>query len=283
MAPEDFLEKHLAKARVAILSEVRAIAAGTATALRCFVEAGGRLLVTGCVPAAADGGAAIDWLGMTREPAPWQDHIYLPLWQADAERSPVLVHGPFHRLALSTAEMVLPAIQPYDCSFGMRFGHATGPASFEPSAVPALTRRALGRGEVWYLEAPIGSDYYHKANYWQADWLRGLMERLLPSPAARVISEAGNVEAVPHLSERATWVFLINHGGEQIGLSQRTARTFASVPHFPIVVEVRIPPDRVPKSVTVGDQRVNWTQEDAVLRVELTLDGIWTVLKAVWR
>jgi hypothetical protein len=55
------------------------------------------------------------------------------------------------------------------------------------------------------------------------------------------------------------------------------------VPHFPIVVEVRIPPDRVPKSVTVGDQRVNWTQEDAVLRVELTLDGIWTVLKAVWR
>jgi hypothetical protein len=283
IAPEDFLEKHLSKARVVILSELRALTAAAATALRRFVEAGGRLLVTGRVPAAAAGGLALDWLGVTRAEAPWQDHIYLPLWQPDAEKSPVLVHGPFHRLALAGAEMVLPAIQPYDCSFGMRFGHATGPASFEPSTVPALTRLAVGRGEVWYLEAPIGSDYYHKANYWQADWLRGLMERLLPNPAARVVSAAGNVEAVPHVSARATWVFLINHGGEQIGLSQRTARTFAQVPHFPITVEVRIPPGREPKSVSAGAKRVAWTREGSVLRAKLTLSGIWTVVKAVWR
>ena len=283
ITPEDLLEEHLPRARVVILSELRALSTGAAAALRAFVEAGGRLLVTGQVPAAEDGGAGLDWLGVTREPAPWQDHIYLPLWQPDPEKSPVLVHGPFHRVALSGAEAVLPAIQPYDCSFGMRFGHATGPASPEPSDVPVLTRRQVGRGEAWYLEAPIGSDYYHKANYYQADWLRAFLERLLPDPAARVISDSGNVEAVPHTSERATWVFLINHGGEQIGLSQRTARTFAQVPAFPVTVEMRVPAGRTPATVTAGGKPLAWTQEGPVLRVPLTLDALWTVVKAVWR
>lgn len=282
IVPEDFLARHLATAKVAILSETQAVTGATAAALRAFVEAGGRLLVTGRLPA-VDGGAVLDWVGVKRAETPWQDHIYLPLWQADPEKSPVLVHGPFHQLTLAGGERVLPAIQPYDCSFGMRFGHATGPASLEPSAEAAVVRCRLGRGEVWYLAAPIGSDYYQKANYWQADWLRGLMERLLPRPVGRVVSEAGGVEIVPHLSDAATWAFLINHGGEQLSSAQRTARTFACVPHYPVTIELRIPQGRKTAAVTVGGKRVRYRVNDGVLSVQTVLDGLWTMVKATWR
>ncbi|OGV76065.1 MAG: hypothetical protein A3K19_02345 [Lentisphaerae bacterium RIFOXYB12_FULL_65_16] len=282
IVPEDLLERHLGRARVVILSENRAVTAATAQALRAFVGGGGRLLVTGRIPHVD--GAGFDWLGVTRSEKPWQDHIYLPLWQHDPDKSPVLVHGAFHRLTLHPdTETILPAIQPYDCSAGMRFGHATGPASFEPSDAPALTRRCLGQGEVWYLEAPIGSDYQVKANIWQADWLRELVQRLLPQPAARVVSESGSVEIVPHMSAKATWAFLINHGGEQLSSSQRTARTFADVPPYTVAVEMRIPSGLMPRSVTVGSRRAAWTQDGAILRLSLTLDRIWTVVKAIWR
>lgn len=280
IAPEDLLAGHLARAKVVILSENRAITAGTAQALRAFVEGGGRLLITGRLPEAE--GAGLDWIGVTRGEQPWQDHIYLPLWRRDPERSPVLVHGPFHRLTLHPdTEAVMPAIQPYDCSAGMRFGHATGPASFEPSDAPALTRRRVGKGEAWYLEAPLGSDYCAKANCWQAEWLRELLQRLLPRAAARVVS-AGSVEIVPHVSPQATWAFLINHGGEQLASLQQTARTFAPPPPYPVTVELRVPRGREPESVTVGGRRATWIREGSTLHLSLKLDRIWTVVKVVW-
>jgi hypothetical protein len=277
---EDLLPRHLGRARVVVLAECRGLGAGPAAALRQFVEAGGRLLVSGCIPEVA--GAAIDWLGVTRDATPWQDHIYLPLWAEDPDKSPVLVHGPFHRLRLAGGERVLRAIQPYDCSFGMRFGHATGPVSFAPSAESALVRHGVGRGEVWYLEAPIGSDYYHKANLWQADWLRGLLERVLPQPTARVVSEAGSVEIVPHVSAAATWAFLINHGGEQLSFSQRTARTSAVVPPYPITVELRIPAGRIPGPAALDGEPVEGTVAGQVLRFDLIAERLWAVLKVVW-
>jgi len=125
----------------------------------------------------------------------------------------------------------------YDCSHGMRFGHATGPISFECSDAPALTRHAVGRGAVWYLEANIGTCYQTVANYWQADWFRGLFERLLPRPTVRVVSEAGSVEVVVHATQDAVWAFLINHGGEQLCHGSATSRVFEWVPPYPIVLE----------------------------------------------
>ena len=45
------------------------------------------MLAVGSVPGTE--GSALDWLGVTREPRPWQDHIYLPAWSAakSADRS----------------------------------------------------------------------------------------------------------------------------------------------------------------------------------------------------
>ena len=278
---EDFLASRLAETKLFLLSGNEAIAAASDAQLRQWVEDGGALLVVGRVPTVD--GRPMDWLGVAREPTPWQDHIYLPLFAPDEEKSPVLVHGDFHKVAATDAEVVLEAIQPYDCSHGMRFGHATGPVSFATSGVPALTRRTLGKGQVYYLEAPVGWDYANLANYWQADWFRTLLERLLPRPLARVVSEAGTVEVVPHADGNSVWAFLVNHGGEQQTFTGRTVRTFAQVPPYPVTLEVAVPSGKSVARVTVGGAAAEFAVADGIVRIPQICDSIWRVVRVDWR
>ena len=277
---EDLLPDRLNGVRLVILSEAEGATPETDALLRSFVESGGRLLVAGRVPRVA--GEPMGWCGVRTGTEPWQDHIYLPLWTEDPTRSPVLVHGPFHKTVATTAETVQFAIQPYDCSYGMRFGHATGPASFECSDVPAVTRLPYGDGEVWFLAAPVGSDYDRRANLWQAEWMRGLLERLVPDARVRVVSGAGTVEVVAHTSTDSTWAFLINHGGEQLSFSMKTARTFDVVPPYPVTLEVRDPAGRAPRAVTVAGVPAAWDTQGGVVRVPQVADSIWRVVRVDW-
>ena len=277
---EDLLLDRLSGVRLVILSESEAVTPETDVLLRSFVESGGRLLVTGRLPRVD--GEPMAWCGVNTEPEPWQDHIYLPLWAEDPTQSPVLVHGPFHRTLATTADSVLFTIQPYDCSYGMRFGHATGPASFECSDVPAVTRLAYGSGEVWFLAAPLGSDYDRLANTWQAGWMRGLLQRLVPEARVRLVSEAGTVEVVAHANTDTTWAFLINHGGEQLSFSSRTARTFDFVPPYPAALEIRDPAGRSPKAVTIRGEAVEWNSDNGVVRIPQVADSIWRVVRVDW-
>lgn len=278
---EDFLADRLADTRLFILSETDALSAATAATLKKAVEDGANLLVTGGIPQVE--GKPMDWFGVQQETAPWQDHIYLPLLCPDDEKSPVLVHGPFRRIAVDGAEVVLEAIRPYDCSFGMRFGHGTGPISFETCGEPILTCRPCGRGQVWFLATPIGSDYNERANYWQADWFAQLLRRLVPQPIARVVGECGSVEPVPHVDKDATWVFLINHGGEQLAFNSRAARTFTCVPPYPVTLEACIPPGREVADVTVAGESIPFTVEGGLVRIPQTMDVIWRVVKIAWK
>ena len=282
MVAECFLPTHLDRAKVVILPETEAVSADTATRLKAFVKAGGQLLVTGRIPDVD--GAPMDWLGVSREDTPWQDHIYLPLWEDDVDKSPVLVQGDFHRvLPDEGTEVVLHAIQPYDCSHGMRFGHATGPISFECSDEPALTRHTLGRGAVWYLEANIGTCYRTVANYWQADWFRGLFERLLPRPSVRIVSEAGTVEVVAHTTADAVWAFLINHGGEQLCHGTAVSRVFDWVPPYPVILEVSVPEGKAVACVNCAGRALAYEVGEGVVRIPQTMDTIWRVVKVGWR
>jgi hypothetical protein len=277
---EDFLDQNLSGRRVIILSECEALGKEAERLLRGFVESGGVLLICGRLPLVD--GTPLDWAGVTRSDAPWQDHIYLPPWQSTGTRLPVLVHGDFHRTEVADAEVLQRAIQPYDCSYGMRFGHATGPASCHPSDVPALTRRKVGSGTVWYLEAPIGSDYDRLANYWQADWFRGLLERAIPDPTARIVSEAGTVELAPYVNGDSTWAILINHGGEQMTMETRTARTFAHVPPYPVELRVARPDGRAARGVFVKGTPVAFMSTPSRIMIPLVMDSIWKVVRVDW-
>jgi hypothetical protein len=154
--------------------------------------------------------------------------------------------------------------------------------SFETSGVPALTCRPLCKGKVYYLEAPVGGDYFQLANYWAADWFRTLLETLLPQPLARVVSEAGTVEVVPHADQDSVWAFLINHGGEQQSFTGRAARTFAQVPGFPVTLEVAVPAGKTPARVTVAGQPVEFTVADGVVHIPQVCDSIWRVVRVDW-
>lgn len=281
LVAEDFLGPHLDDTRVIILPETEAISADAADRLRGFVETGGQLLISGRLPLVD--GSPLAWAGIQRADKPWQDHVYLCRWRADTDSLPVLVHGDFHKVRpASGTQTVMEAIQPYDCSHGMRFGHATGPASFQTSGLPALTRCKVGSGAVWYLEANIGTCYHAVANFEQVAWFRRLLERLLPRPLVRVLSPAGNVEAVPYCTANATWVYLINHGGEQLCRATGTSRVFEWVPPYPVTLELKIAPGRsVARAVCAGEP-LDFQTVDGTLRVPVVMDQIWRVIEVHW-
>ena len=281
VAAECFLRDHIGDCQLVVLPQMPAIDAATEGVLRDYVEKGGKLLVVGGVPNV--NGRPLDWLGISRDDSPWQDHIYLPLWETPEEKSPVLVRGDFHKLGASEAETVLPAIRPYDCDHGVRFGWGIGPASDEPSEFPALVRRQMGQGEIWYLEAPVFTDYEENANWTQIDWFRELLRRIVPEQTARVVSDAGSVEVVVHANQNTTWAFLINHGGEQLTRGRAWSRTFAPVPPFAIRLEIRVPSGRTPASVTWAGEAVPWCLAGESLVIEQNLDAIWRVFRVDWR
>jgi hypothetical protein len=195
----------------------------------------------------------------------------------------VLVRGDFFRHSMAGAEAVLPTVRPYDCVHGLRFGWGIGPAGDTYPDVPMLTRRALGLGTGWFLAARIFSCYQSNANWCQIAWLRECLARLVPAPVARVVSEGGTVEVVAHANARTTWLFLVNHGGEQLNGRRTWARTFAPVPPYPIVLEVRDAAARQPRAVTgLGGGLDYGMQGDAVM-IPLTMNRIWDVVRVEWK
>jgi len=277
---EDFLDRNLSDNPLLVLPEMSAISRTTAETIRAYAERGGRILFVGTIPTVE--GTPCDLPGVTQDEKPWQDHIYLPPWSSGEQ--PVLVRGDFHRLSLSTAEPVLHAIQPYDCRHGIRFVFGgLGPASAEVSPYPALTRRRLGNGEIWYLEANIFTNYREIADWTQIAWTRSLLECLTPRPAARLVSQTGTVELVVHANAASTWLFLVNHGGEQLNGRYGWTRTFMPVPAFPVTLEVRSPSGNTPQRVTrTGRSVKRWSFAGGTVTISLTMDTIWSVIRIDW-
>ena len=92
------------------------------------------------------------------------------------------------------------------------------------------------------------------------------------------------MEAVPHVSPESTWVFLINHGGEQLSFNTRTARTFGPVPPYPIVLEIALAGRSGPKRVSAAgaDLAFELDTGSGILSVPLTMDIIWRVVQIDW-
>ncbi len=280
VAPEYAVARRLENNPLVILPEMVGIEPETDAALRAYVERGGRVLVIGAPPEVGD--RPIDWLGLVRSEKPWQDHIYLPPWPGEEVRGPVLVRGAFHRVTPVNAEQVLPAIRPYDCDHGVRFGWGIGPASAEPSEHPALTRRVLGEGEVWHLEAPLFTDYVQHANWTQIAWFRGLLDRTVPAPVAQVVSESGGVEVVAHVAPETTWAFLINHGGEQLSGERRWSRVLPTLPPYPVILRMRDAKGRLPAAVSSGGKALRWGQHQDAVEIRLRMSTVWRIVRIDW-
>jgi hypothetical protein len=276
---EDFLSSTLDRAGLVVLPELPGINFEANAALKAFLKKGGKVLVVGQVPHA--NGKPVDWIGVSRDEKPWQDHIWLPAWPQISHDMPVLVRGDFHKLTLKGAKAMAVAIQPYDLAHGVRFGWGIGPASDKPSRFPALTRNRVGKGEVWYLEAPIFSSYAAGINWQQVEWISALLEKILPEPRARLRASAGNVELVSRRTQGATWAVLINHGGEEhvYGLSA-WPRVLTPLPAYSVRLELR--DERAPQRVAVNGADWRFERRGKVLAVDVTMDGIWKVVRVDW-
>lgn len=281
---EHTLADHLAQCRLLILPEMPGIAASTEKTLKSFVEQGGRILFVGRIP--ASGGSRIDWAGVTPAAEPWQDHIYLPAWSDRDDADPVLVRGDFHAATLDGSQVVLPAIRPYDCDHGMRFGWGIGPPSSEPSEHPALTCHAVGSGTAWHLAAPIFGDYLVHLDWTQLAWTRGLLNKLLPDVRAKIMADSGLIEVVAHANQDSTWAFLVNHSGEHLAASathghQAWSRTLA-VQSQPITLTIRDPAGRAPAAVRSKSEAAPFRIDDGAAVIEMVMDEIWQVVRVDW-
>jgi hypothetical protein len=245
------------------------------------VEGGGNLLIVGNLPLCE--GEPLDWSGIHCNGKPWQDHIYLPPWDHSKEQEPVLVRGDFHHVHLDAAKAIAYGIAPYDCEHGVRYGQGIAPPADAPSDWPALTRRALGAGATWYLEANIFSDYNDHANWTQIAWFRDLMTRLVEEPIARIRSDGGGVEVVAHGNSESTWAFLVHHGGEQLTGHGGWARTFGPLPSRAVEVTIRDQLGRDPVSVNLLGEEVPWEQKDGAVLISVVLDRAWSLIRVEWK
>jgi len=281
ITPEYNLTSRIASARLVITPEMKRFEPGTGAILKSYVENGGILLMTASIP--KDGAETFDWLGIEREETPWQDHIYLPQWNPSEDKSPVLVRGDFFSVIPKGADVVLNAIRPYDCSYGVRFGWGIGPAETHPSDKLLLTRMKVGKGQAWYFAAPIFSCYNQQANWTQIDWFRGLLAAILPHPRGRAISKAGNVEIIVQTKQDATWAYLINHGGEQLVPAQRAwSRMFTPVPPFPTTVEIRDDRGRSAARVLLDGEPAEYSEQNGCVQLEIAMDSIWKLVRVDW-
>ena len=280
IASEDYLDDELLSVSLVVLPELESIAPGTDKLLRDYVQGGGRVLVIGQPP--------IDWLGLEAKAEPWQDHVWLPPWDdgsdavGAAEPEPVLVVGDYYESVTTEAEVVLEAIRPYDCAHGVRYGWGIGPAETALSGVPLVARRRFGKGEIWCLAAPICSDYEQHANWTQIAWMRELLRRIVPTPAARVVSHSGSIEVVVQRTRQSTWLILVNHGGEQLNGDGRWSRVLSPLPAYPYTLEVQDDDGRRPASVVCGDELVTYDLVNDVVTIPGLLDAAWRVIRVDW-
>lgn len=271
---EPFLQRWIGTAKIVVLPELPAIEQKTSALLQSFVKSGGIVLAVGRVPDMK--GQPIDWLGLSRDAEPWQDHVWLPSPDGSL---PVLVRGPFHKLTLKGAKAEIMAIPPYDLKYGVKFGWGIGPARGTKGTQPALTCRKLGKGTVWYLEAPLFSDYAAGGNWQQIEWFRKVMDRVLPAPCTRLRNSAGNVEMIVRRYQSETWIILVNHGAaETTGGSW--PRVLPPLPAYSFVVEVRSQGKPLSCFCNGKEQVIS---SGNVFSVPVILDTPWKVIKIKWK
>ncbi len=224
----EFVE-NLADHPVAIVPEQEFLAPETITALRSWVEAGGRLLITQAATAQAASGkkqpptdevdvgeGLLDLAGVRFED--WTDdlrffYIDSPLGATGFFEEPVHVSAVAAKTKPGDGAKVLQWLRaPLPTASGA-FGHGMAPADRQlPN--PAMTSCRIGRGEVVYISFPLFTAYLDNQHFRLARLVDFALDRLRPHPFVRVTHPA-QIELVVNRQGDDMIFHLINLSGRE--------------------------------------------------------------------
>ncbi|MBQ6473398.1 MAG: hypothetical protein IJJ33_15540 [Victivallales bacterium] len=281
IAPELLLEKHLRPGRLLIVPTLKWMKDNVEKSIREFVEAGGKVLFTEHLPVLADGGIP-DFMGISAvEGTPCQPCVYLPDWgnerPADTERP--LVEGDVFRISLSTAKAELFGHPQYDLS---RMGAGYNSSAVEQWNVPLLTHNRHGRGDVYFLNAPLFTDYL-AGHPDQLRWTRLLLRRIFPESRAWLESEGGNVEMASYRCPGGGRLHvLLNHGGRQTHLARTvySEKIVAPQPVYPLRLKCRVRSKNVLVRIN-GRETEKAAVENGAVEIPMRMDSLWKIIEIV--
>ncbi len=279
VTPELFLGKKLRKDRLLVVPALRWIKDGVADAVRKFVREGGTALFIEHVPR-LDNDEIPDFMGIESvEKDAFQPCIYLPDWgkEREPDMEKPLVEGEIRRIGLSTAEPVLFGYPQYDLS---RMGAGYNSSADEQWDVPLLTHNSYGAGHVWFLNAPLFSDYL-AGHPDQLRWTRLLLRHVWKESRVELDSEGGSVELAAYSCGRGDSLHvLVNHGGTQGAYFRNFygEKTLSPQPAFRTTLKRRTASAKVRVEVN-GKQVTGFTVADGIVSLPIVMDSLWKIIR----
>ena len=205
---QNFLAQ-LPRHRLAILPELEFLDAKTKQGLKRFVEIGGTALITQRGGDNQVDAEILDLAGVNYEGHTELDYGYFNTPE------PMLVRGKFALVTpQDNAEALCAFVPPLAAGKGgAQFGHGFAPPT-KPERHAAVVQRTLGKGRIIYVAAPVFTSHWQYPNPALAEFILGLLDRLLPDPLVKVETRA-HVEMSAMRKGKDLIVHLVNHSGKE--------------------------------------------------------------------
>ena len=277
IAPEMTFADHLRQNRLLIVSGATWLDDRSDEAIRKFLRAGGKVLFTETLPC-LNSGKLPEYLGVEAGADPWQRAVYLPPWRKiGTDEDKTLCAGDVLNLKLAGARPVLYGYPQYDFTL---MGGGYNSCAAEKADVPLLTGNRYGKGKVWFLNAPVFTEYTDRSVE-LLKWTRTLLKKL-HAPECELITSAGGLELVSRKSpDGKKRVFIIlHHGGLRHSLRgapfTMTEQVITPRPQVPAVLRVKTG-GKI--KVTVNGRRAAVRQKGGFAELKLTIGSSWTAVE----
>ena len=276
IAPEMTFADHLRPDRLLIVSGAIWLDGKSDEAIRKFLLAGGKVLFAETLPRLTDGKVP-DYLGVEAGPEPWQRAVYLPPWRkSEADEEKTLCAGDILDLKLAGARPVLYGYPQYDFTL---MGGGYNSCAAEKAEVPLLTVNRYGKGKVWFLNAPVFTEYTDRGVE-LLKWTRTLLKKL-HAPESELVTSAGGLELVSRKSPdgKKRSFIILHHGGLRHSLRggpfTMTEQVIIPRPQVSAVLRVKTSGKL---RVTVNGRRAAVRQRSGFAELRLTINSSWTVV-----
>lgn len=278
ISPELLLKHNLRKGKLLIVPTLHWMKPHVEEAIREFVADGGKVLFTEHVPF-LDDDSIPDFMGIESvEKTPYQPCVYLPDWgdERPADMEKTLVEGNIFRIKLSTAKAELFGYPQYDL---YRMGAGYNSSADEQWDIPLLTHNKYGKGDVYFLNAPLFTDYV-AGHPDQLRWTKLFFKYIFPESKVVLDSESGNVEMSAYTcSPEKSLYILLNHGGRQTDLVRfiYSEKIVQPQPVYPVVLKRKVNSEKV--SVKINGVESIYDVKNGVLEVPIAMDSLWKIVE----